>query len=274
LGEIFAYEFMRRALIASFIVGSLCALVGVFVILKGLSFMGAGIAHSAFAGVTLGLLTGINPYIFSIIFGVTSAIIIGIVGEKGKFKLDIPIGIIFSFTMALAILFIGLLNKYDSRVMSYLFGDILSVKWVDIIIVGIVTVVSILFFFLFYKEIKFVIFDKELASISGIPANFIFYGFLILIALTVVTSMKAVGVILVFAQIVTPAAAAYQLTHKFWQIVVLSVIFGILSSFIGLIASYYLNIPSGASIVITVTSIFILSIIFSPKRKRIKIKGE
>jgi len=270
LSEIFAYEFMRRALIASFIVGSLCALIGVFVILKGLSFMGAGIAHSAFAGVALGLLTNTNPYIFSIIFGILAAIIIGIVGEKGNFKMDIPIGIIFSFAMALAILFIGLLNKYDARVMTYLFGDILSVKWSDIIIVAIVTVISIIFFTLFYKEIKFVIFDKTLAGISGIPANFIFYGMLILIALTVVTSMKAVGVILVFAQIVTPAAAAYQLTHRFWQLTILSIVFGILSSFIGLIVSYYINIPSGASIVIIITIIFLLSLLFSPKRKRIR----
>jgi len=272
LAEIFGYEFMRRALIASFVVGALCALIGVFVILKGLSFMGAGIAHSAFAGVTLGFLTGTNPYIFSIIFGVLAAVIIGIIGERGNFKMDIPIGVVFAFAMALAILFIGLLHRYDARVMNYLFGDILSVQWIDIIIVGIVAVISILFFFLFYKEIKFVIFDKELAEISGLPANFIFYGFLILIALTVVTSMKAVGVILVFAQIVTPAAAAYQLTHRFWQIVTLSIIFGVLSSFIGLIVSYYLNIPSGASIVITVTLIFLLSVIFSPKRRRVKIK--
>ncbi len=266
--EILQFAFMKNALFASLIVGIICSLAGVVVILKGLSFMGGGIAHASFAGVMLALLIGSDPFLFSLAFSVIAALLIGYTGRKGGFKLDTPIGIMYSFTMALAILFIGLMKRYDARVMNFLFGSVLSVSPKDLWLLLINGVIMILFFSFFYKELKFTIFDEELASVSGIPSAFISYLFLTLLALTISTSLKSVGVILVFAMIVTPAAAAYELTHRFGVMVIFSVLFGIIASVSGLFISYYLNVPSGATIVLVITFIFIITMVVSPKRRR------
>ncbi|RKZ19089.1 metal ABC transporter permease [bacterium] len=268
--ELLHYAFMQKAIIASILVGLTCSLVGIVVVLKGMSFMGAGIAHASFAGVTLALLLGMEPFYFSLIFAVVVAIFIGYIERRGGLKIDVPIGIMFSFTMALAIMFIGLMKRYDPRVMNFLFGSVLSVSWKDIIYLAINLFLVLLFFILFFKELKFVIFDEELAEITGIPAGSIFYAFLILLGLTISTSLSSVGVILVFAMIVIPSAAAYELTHRFSLMLFLSITFGVVSSLIGLYLSYQFDIPSGASIVLVVSFFFFISLLISPKRRRLR----
>jgi len=268
--ELLHYAFMQKAIIASILVGLTCSLVGIVVVLKGMSFMGAGIAHASFAGVTLALLLGMEPFYFSLIFAVVVAIFIGYIERRGGLKIDVPIGIMFSFTMALAIMFIGLMKRYDPRVMNFLFGSVLSVSWKDIIYLAINLFLVLLFFILFFKELKFVIFDEELAEITGIPAGSIFYAFLILLGLTISTSLSSVGVILVFAMIVIPSAAAYELTHRFSVMLFLSITFGVVSSLIGLYLSYQFDIPSGASIVLVVSFFFFISLLISPKRRRLR----
>lgn len=272
ISDFFAFAFMQRALLAAVLIGVLCSVIGVFVVVKGFSFIGAGIAHASFAGVTLGFLLGINPLALALLFSLLMVFFVGWVTRRGELKLDISIGIFFAFTMALAILFIGLMKQYQAGVYGYLFGDILSVTPVDLwLILGIsifvLTVVGLL-----YKELQFITFDQEMAEASGLPVTFLYYLLLVLIAMTVVVSLKAVGVILVFALIVTPAATAYQLVHRLTPMIFISAAIGTGGSIAGLIFSYIWDIPSGATIVSVLTLIFFISLWWSPKRRRCRCK--
>ncbi len=262
------YGFMVRALISSLLVGVVCSVVGVFVVTRGLSFIGAGIAHAAFAGVTLGFLIGFSPLALAVVFSLVTVWLIQLVGKKGQLRLDVSIGIFFSLTMALAILFIGLMRSYNAEVYGYLFGNLLGVTRQDLILILIVSAVVLTLLTLFFKEYEFIIFDAEVAEAAGIPTGVLSLLLLTMIAVTVVVSLKAVGVILVFALIVTPAASAYQLTHSLRKMVGLSALFGTTASLIGLFLSYRFDLPSGATIVLTISVIFGLCTAFSPKRKQ------
>jgi manganese/iron transport system permease protein len=180
------------------------------------------------------------------------------------------IGIVFSFFIALAALFIGLQKEYTSDIKSVLFGNLLTVDREDFILLVIFSVLVLLILFLIKKEMYFITFDAELAKVSGIPVNFLNYIFLILVSITIAVSLKAIGAILVFAMIVTPAAAAHQWTHRLNRMIGLSTAFGVFSSIFGLFVSYLLDLPSGATIAIIVTIIFLVSFISSPKRRSLK----
>ena len=255
---------------AAVLTGILCSVIGVFVVVKGFSFIGAGIAHASFAGVTLGFLLGINPLILAFIFSLLMVFFVGLVTRKGELKLDISIGIFFAFTMALAILFIGLMKQYQAGVYGYLFGDILSVTASDLWLISGIFVLVLTVVGLLYKELQFITYDQEMAEASGLPVPFLYYLLLTLIAMTVVVSMKAVGVILVFALIVTPAAAAYQLVHRLTSMIFISAAIGAGGSMAGLLLSYIWDVPSGATIVSVLTLIFLLCLWASPKRRRCK----
>ncbi len=268
--EILEYTFMQRALAAGIITGVVCAVVGTFIVLKGLSFMGAGIAHSSFGGVALGILTGINPVITAVIFCLCTGLGIGVISRKGKLKEDTAVGIFFVSTMALGILFIGMMKSYTTDLFGYLFGSILAVTGQDIWIIVILGVVEIIIIGLFYKELFFITYDEEMAEVTGLPAKFLFYLLLSFISLTVVISIKIVGIILVSALLIAPAAAAQQLSEDFKKMMGLSVVFGVTSTTGGLFLSYWLNTASGATIVLLSTFIFFISLAFSPRRRKVK----
>ena len=270
LSDFLIFAFMQRALLAAVLIGILCSVIGVFVVVKGFSFIGAGIAHASFAGVTLGFLLGINPLMLAFIFSLLMVFFVGLVTRKGELKLDISIGIFFAFTMALAILFIGLMKQYQAEVYGYLFGDILSVTASDLWLISGIFVLVLTVVGLLYKELQFIIYDQEMAEASGLPVTFLYYLLLTLIAMTVVVSLKAVGVILVFALIVTPAAAAYQLAHRLTPMIFISAAIGAGGSIAGLLLSYIWDVPSGATIVSVLTLIFLLCLWLSPKRRRCK----
>lgn len=265
--EWLSYGFIQRALITSVLVGTLCSVIGVFVILRGFSFIGAGTAHSAFAGVALAYLLGLNPFLIALLFGVGTVWIIGILEEKGKMKLDVSIGIFYTLSMALAILFIGLMDGYNAEVYGYLFGSILSVTTKDLWIMAAVGLLVLLTIFFFFKEFHFITFDQDMAEASGIPARFLFFLLLTLIAVTIVVSLKSVGALLVFALIIIPAATAFQLTHSMKGMMIFSVSAGIGASVGGVLLSYWLDLPSGATIVLLATFLFFISILVSPKRR-------
>ena len=266
--EILQYEFMQRALLASILIGTLCSIIGVFVILKGLSFIGAGTSHAAFAGVTLGYLIQFNPFVLAIVFGLGTVWTIGALYEKGKSDLDVSTGIFYTLTMALAILFIGLMKVYNAEVYGYLFGSILSVTPNDLKVILVLgaTVLSLLF--LFYKEFHFITFDQDMAEASGIPARRFFFLLLTLISITIVISFKAVGALLVFAMVIIPAASAYQFAYRMKTMMLFSIAFGVFSSIGGVFISYAYDLPSGATIVLLAALLFFLSILFSKKKKR------
>ncbi|MCP9451067.1 MAG: metal ABC transporter permease [Nitrospira sp.] len=264
--DLFAYDFMQRSLLAAAIVGALCSLMGVFVVLRGLAFVGAGTSHAAFAGVALGYLVGWPPLLLAIVFGIATVWITGWLEERGRMKLDVSIGILYTTTMALAIVFIGLMKTYNPEVYGYLFGSVLSVTGEEVLLIGGLAVLELGLLALFWKELLFIAFDQEMAEASGVPARGIFFLLLTLIALTVVVALKTVGAILVFAMILIPASTAYQLTHSLTTLTLYSVIIGTTTAVTGVIVSTVWDIPSGPSIVLLATAVFFLSLLISPKR--------
>ena len=259
---------MQRAFVASALIGVVCSLVGVFVVLKGLAFIGAGTAHAAFTGVALGFLIGVSPFFMSVVFGLSTVWITAILETKVKMKPDISLGIFYTFTMALAIFFIGLMPTYNPEVLGYLFGSILSVTSFDLKTILALSLVILSCLALFFKEFHFISFDQEMAEASGIPAKILFFLLLNLISLSIVISLKAVGAILVLALVVIPAASAMQWATHIRSMMLGSAVIGVLASWAGLFLSYRFDLPSGATIVIFLTAVFALSAIFSPKRKR------
>lgn len=263
--ELLSYDFMQRSLLAAAVVGGLCSFIGVFVVLRGLSFVGAGTSHAAFAGVTLGYLMGWPPLGMAIIFGLATVWITGWVEEKGRMKLDVSIGILYTATMALAILFIGLMKSYNAEVYGYLFGSVLSVTSDELAVIGGLAVLVLGLIMAFSKELFFIAFDQEMAEASGIPARRIFFLLLTLVGLTVVIALKTVGAILVFAMILIPASTAYQLTHSLRTLTRYSVLIGVGTSLGGVIISAAWDIPSGPAIVLLATAVFFISLFLSPK---------
>ncbi len=264
--EILNYAFMQRALLASALIGTVSAVVGVYVVLRGLSFIGAGIAHASFGGVALGFLLGINPLASAVAFCLLVALAIAWTSRRAAVKEDTAIGIFFASTMALGILLIGFMRGYNVDLFGYLFGSVLAVTGEDLwLSLGLGAAVLIVVG-LFYKELLFITFDEEMAQVSGVPAGVLYILLLSLIALTVVLGIKIVGIILVSALIVIPAAAAYQLTEDFHRMIVLSVLLGNASTLVGLFLSYWLNTASGATMVLTATVIFFACAAFSRRR--------
>jgi len=260
---------MHRAFVVSTITGILCAVIGVYIVLRGMAFIGAGIAHASFGGVALGFLIGINPFFTAIVFCILTAWGIGIISEKKRVKEDTAVGIFFASTMALGVLLIGFIRGYNIDLFGYIFGNILAVSSFDVW-AGISLAIFVVFIIiLFFKEFLFITFDLEMATVTGLPVRPLNFLMLTLIALTIVISIKSVGIVLVSALIVTPAAAAYQLTDNFKRMMLFSILIGIFSSWTGLILSAVLNVPSGATIVLTATVIFFICFFCSPQRRKL-----
>jgi ABC-type Mn2+/Zn2+ transport system permease subunit len=266
--EMLGYDFMQRSLLAAVLVGAMCSVIGVFVVLRGLAFVGAGTAHAAFAGVALAYLVGLPPLPLAIGFGLATVWLTGVMEEKGRMKLDVSIGILYTATMALAILFIGLMKGYNAEVYGYLFGSVLSVTPDELGIILALSLLVLSAILAFSKELYFIAFDQEMAEASGVPARRIFYLLLTLVALTVVVSLKTVGAILVFAMVLIPASTAYQLTHSLSHMTAYSVGIGVSCATGGVMLSYIWDLPSGPAIVLLATAVFLLSVLLSPKRLR------
>lgn len=265
--DLLHYTFMQRAIVVATLTGGLCAIIGVYVILRGMSFIGAGIAHASFGGVALGFLTGLNPFFSAIIFCTGIAWGIGFISEKKHLKEDTAVGIFFASTMALGVLLIGFIKGYNVDLFAYIFGNVLAITKFDMwatILLSLFVVASIVFL---YKEFLFLTFDSEMAQVTGLPVRFLNYLMLTLIALVIVISIKAVGIVLVSALIVAPAAAAQQISENFKKMLIISVMLGIGSSWIGLFLSSLLNIPSGATIVLVATIIFFILYIYAQTKR-------
>ena len=256
------YAFMQRALVGGVMIGLLTAVIGVYVVLRGMSFVGAGVAHASFGGVAVGFLLGADPLWAAVVFCLAVAWGIGAVTRRGGVKEDTAVGIFFASTMAFGVLLVGLMHGYNVDLFSYLFGSILAVTAADLRMVLGVGALVLLTAALLYKEFLFITFDPETARVNGVPEPVLYYLLLALIALTIVVSIKVVGIVLVSALLVTPAAAAYQLSRSFGKMMALSAVFGVLSVLAGLVASYYLNTASGATVVLTATTIFGLAMLW------------
>ena len=256
----FHLDFMLRGFIAALIVGVLCASIGTFVILRKLSFIGDGIAHASFAGIVIAYIQGANFYIGAAIVAVATALGIGFVHRKGNISLDTTIGVLFTGAFALGIFLMSRLKTYTVDLQDFLFGNILGVSRENLIFIAVLAAIVIVVLAACYRALIYTSFDPVVAKSSGIPADFVDYLLLVMLALTIVVTLEAVGIVLVAALLVTPAAAAYQLTNRFSRMMLLSAILGAVCSVGGLYLSYYLNAASGATIVLMATVVFFIAI--------------
>jgi manganese/iron transport system permease protein len=265
--SIFQYHFMQNAILAGLCGGITCSVIGVFVVTMHLSFIGVCIAHAAFAGALLGLWLGFNPLIGALLFSLSSAGIIGPMADRGELNPDTSIGIVFSLMLGLAFFFLGLMPGSRTEALNLFWGSILTVTQQDLVFLAVVTAVIVGLVVIFYKEIQAVICHRQVALAVGIPATIVFYGLLFSTGVTITASLRSIGGLLIYCLILNPAAAAYQLTYSLKRMLLIAVAFGVISCWAGLAASYFLDSPSGASIVITSSIIFGLATAFSPKRK-------
>ncbi len=265
--SIFGYQFMQNAILSAFLGGIACATIGVFVVLMHMPFIGVCMSHAAFAGALLGLWLGFNPLVGAFGVSLLSAAIIGPLADRGELSPETSIGVIFSLMLGLAFLFMGLMPGTKSGALELLWGSILTNTRSDIILLGIVAVVVVALVFFFYKEIQATIFNRDTALAVGIPAAIFLYGILFLTGATITASLRSIGGLLIFSLILNPAAAAYQLTYNMKKMFLLAAAFGVLSGWVGLIFSYFFDLPSGATIVVTSSVIFAIAALFSPKRK-------
>ncbi|MEW5920885.1 MAG: metal ABC transporter permease [Bacillota bacterium] len=257
--EIFSFAFMQRAFLAVIMVGLLCSALSFFVVLNKLSFMGAGLSHAILGGIAIGVLAGINPLYSGAVFAVAIALLIGYLSKHGKIQEDTLIGVFYSSGMALGIMLISFKQGYYPELFSFLFGNVLAVSIQDLQFLAVVMFFVLLYIVIFFKELFTISFDEELARAAGLPATTLYLGLLVCLALTIVVSVKVVGVVLASALLVIPAAAGYRLSGNYRLMLLFSLLTGLVAGLAGLFISYYLNIPSGAAIVLCASAIFFLS---------------
>ena len=260
------YPFMLRGLLASVMVGTLCAVVGSFVVLRGMAFFGDALAHAILPGVAVAYLLGTNLFWGALVMALLTAVGIGYLSRRGQVKEDTAIGVIFAACFALGVALLSTVRSYTVDLTHILFGNVLGVSSQDVWLTAALGGIILLAVVLLYKELLVISFDAVLAATLHLPLTLLNYLLLILIALTVVVSLQTVGVALMVAMLVTPAATAYLLTRRLWQMMLVGAAIGAASSVIGLYLSFYVNIASGAAVVLVCTCFFILAFLFSPSR--------
>jgi len=258
------YEFLQKALFTSVVVGMICGVIGSFIILRGMSLMGDAISHAVLPGVALSYAFGINFFVGAVITGVLTAVGIGYVSQNSRIKNDTAIGILFTSAFALGIIMITML-KSSTDLYHILFGNVLAVRpsdmWVTVGI-GVVVIVTV---YAFYKELLLTSFDPTIAAAYGLRNNLIHYLLMTLLTMVTVASLQTVGIVLVVAMLITPAATAYLLTDRLWVMIYLAAGFGMISAIVGLYFSFTYNLASGATIVMVATGLFLLAFLFSRK---------
>ena len=261
------YSFMQRSLIVAITVGVICAVVGSYLMVQRLALLGDAISHSVLPGLAIAYLVEANIFVGAFIAGIISTVFINLISTRSNIKEDTAMGIVFSAFFALGITLITIVQK-DNKIdlNHFLFGNILAVDGNEVrdtlIIAGIVLTVVVLL----YKELLFYTFDKLGAQAVGLPVGLLDLGLMTLIGLTIVASLKAVGVVLVLSLLITPAASAYLLVNRLHLVMLLGIVIGVVSSIAGMYLSYYYNLPSGPAIVLVASGIFVLTFLFSPSQ--------
>lgn len=262
--DIFQFPFMQRALYAGLLVSLMGGMMGVFIVQRGLAFLGDGLAHASFGGVALGLFLGVSQWLWvAVPFTLAAALGIAFVRERTKLGSDTSIGIFFAVSVALGVLFIGLIQDYTVDAWHLLFGTILGVTQADLYTIAGVTVLSLGVMTVLWRQLAYSTFDAELAQTDGVRVGRLEYLLFILAAIVVVASVRVVGVILVAAYLVIPAAGARLLTRSLFPMTILSITISLLSTVIGLVASFFLDVPSGSTIILTQAAVFVVAAVFS-----------
>jgi manganese/iron transport system permease protein len=259
------FPFMQRALIEIIIVGALCGLVGAFVVLRSLAFIGDALIHSVFPGVVLSSILGWNIMIGAFIFGGLTALSIGLIARNRRVSHDTAIGVIFAAFFALGIVLISRQQGFRQDLNSLLFGNILGVSREDIIISLVVALIVIAVLLALLKELLLVAFDSVMAASAGYPVFALDILLLLLVTTTVVVSLQTVGNLLILALLVTPAAGARLLTDRLYRMLALSVLIAVASGVAGLYISYHASVSTSGAIALTATAVFLLTYIFAPQ---------
>ncbi len=272
LTEPLQYSFMWTGLLAAVLVGVTCAVLGVYVVLRSMAFIGDALAHTVLPGLVAAYLLGLNLLGGAVVAGVATALGIGWLSRRETLREDTAIGVVFTGMFALGILLMSTANSF--RDLSHmLFGDILGITSADLALISALALLVLLVLFLFHKELELTSFDPTHARVIGLKADTVRYGLLVLLSLTVVAGVQAVGVVLISALLITPAAAASLLTTSLPRMMALSALFAVFSGIAGLYASYYVNVASGAAIIVACTvcfaaASFLRTIRWSPKSKK------
>src|SRR5690554_3665190 len=254
--DLFSYEFFQKAFLAAIFASISCGIIGSYIVSRRIVFISGGITHASFGGIGLAFFLGFNPLLGAVAFAVGSALGIQFFTRVAKVREDSSIAIFWSLGMALRIIFVFLTPGYTPNLMSYLFGNILTVSIAELWWMFILSVIVVLTFLIYYRQILYIAFDEEFARASGLPVNLFNYLTITLVALTVVLNIRVVGIILILSLLTIPQASANLFTKDFKYLLILSSIFAFVGTITGLFISYFLDIPSGATIIFTLVVMF------------------
>ena len=260
-----AFSFMQRGLIGTVLVGVACAVMGTFVVLKGLAFIGDALSHAAFPGLVIAYLIGAPLYLGGAVAAVATALAIGLVSRRTRLRFDTSVGVLFAGMFAFGVILFSTIKSYVADLLAYLIGNVLSIGVGDLIQVAVLGIGVVVIVLAIRKELLFATFDPAGAAASGLPVAALEYLLLALLGVTIVVSVQAVGIIMVVAMLVTPAATAQLIVVRFGAMMALGSVLAAISAVVGLYISFYLNLASGASIVLVETIIFAATILLGPK---------
>ncbi len=265
--EPLTYVFFRRALLASFLVGALCGLVGVYIVLRRMSYIGHGLSHAVFGGAVISYLMQVNFYLGAGLWGVASALLINEVAQRRRLGVDAAIGIVTTASFAIGVAGISRQRRFTRNFEAALFGNVLGIAPADLWMIAGVAMASILAIFILYKPLLFSTFDEEVAEVYGVPTHWVNALFALILAAVIIVSMQVMGVTLIAAALVMPASAARLLTDRFGLLLWLASGLGAGVSVLGMYASYYLDLASGATIVLIGTAIFSIAWLLSAAKE-------
>jgi zinc transport system permease protein len=266
------YDFFRNALIAAFFASVSCGIIGAYIVARRMVFISGGITHASFGGIGLGFYLGINPILGAAVFSVLSALGIRFMSQRTDIREDSAIGILWSFGMAVGIICIFLTPGYAPNLMTFLFGSILTVTPGDLIWMAILSLSSAAFFTFFYRIILFVSFDEEYARAHRVPVDFINYLLISLVALAIVLNIRVTGIILVISFLTIPQTTSNLFVSDLKKIILLSIAIAFTGSVAGLLLSYFLNIPSGATIIFVFVLFFVIGKLVKLLQTRFRVK--
>ena len=265
--EPFQYEFFRSAIIVSILVGGVCGLLGVYIVLRGMSYIGHGMSHAIFGGAVVGCIAGFSFYIGAAIWGFVSAFLINEITRRNKIKADAAIGVVTTAGFAIGVFLISTTRSYTRNFEALLFGNILSITDQDLLVIVFVTIITTVFIFFFQKRLLFTLFDKETARVYGVRTDTVELLFSLVLCTVVIASMNSIGVTLLAAAIVAPAISARMITNNFTKMIICSTIMGVLTAFLGMYSSYFFDSASGSTIVLYGAACFGICSLYAYFRK-------
>ena len=263
----FQYEFFIRGIVAAVLVGGTCGLLGVYIVLRGMSYIGHGMSHAVFGGAVVSYVIGFNYYVGAAIWGFLSAVLINEISRRRKIKADAAIGIVTTAGFSIGVLFITAAQSFHRNFEAILFGNILGISDQDLLVIIMTSIMTAVFIFFFQKRLLFVLFDKDTATVYGVRTEILEMVFALVLALVVIASMNSIGVTLLAAAIVAPAVSARMLTNNFLRMILLSSMIGIATAFLGMYSSFFFDSASGSTIVLFGAGAFGISSLYAFTRK-------